>query len=169
MKPWCMDQFTTVFSNDFRVYSLISKSRVDGSGLFIVQTVSLLPCVPSTERSLYRWLVIVARDGSKCRPIINCLFVLLYFFRKKVITINHMPSVMCSVMCLCVSSTASWCVPCYHADHLLTLPLTVDLWPVTVNYNARRAIVMPNHGQRSVCSKAGAETDGHDRSHYLSR
>jgi len=77
MKPWCVDQFTTVFSNDFRVYSLISKSRVDGSGLFIVQTV--LPCVPSTERSPYRWLVIVARDGAKCRPIINCLFVLLYF------------------------------------------------------------------------------------------
>ena len=35
MKPWCMHQFTAVFSNDFQICSLISKSGVDGSGLEI--------------------------------------------------------------------------------------------------------------------------------------
>ena len=33
MKPWYMHQFTTVFSNDFQICSLISKSGVAGSGL----------------------------------------------------------------------------------------------------------------------------------------
>jgi len=32
-KSWCMHQFTTVFSNNFQVCSLISESGVDGSGL----------------------------------------------------------------------------------------------------------------------------------------
>jgi len=29
MKPWYMDQFKTVFSNDFQIRTLISKSGVD--------------------------------------------------------------------------------------------------------------------------------------------
>ena len=33
MKSWFMDQFVTVFSNDFQICSLISKSGVDGCGL----------------------------------------------------------------------------------------------------------------------------------------
>ena len=36
MKPWYMHHFSTVLSNDFQICSLISKSGVDGSGLYHV-------------------------------------------------------------------------------------------------------------------------------------
>jgi len=67
MKSWYMHQFTTVFSNDFQICSLISKSAVNGSWLYDTIRNAILTCVrkPTWVSLIYRT---ETTTKNNCRP-----------------------------------------------------------------------------------------------------